>query len=63
VGLLFSLATFYWIGMGIIGGLVGLEHVLISDRDLRRLQTAFFHINVAISICYFLSVLVERLSS
>lgn len=35
----------YWTGMGVCGGLLVLENVIVNENDLSHLQTAFFTIN------------------
>jgi 4-hydroxybenzoate polyprenyltransferase len=57
VGLLLTLPLVYdgfgWIylaGVGIIGVLLAYEHWLVRPDDLRRVNQAFFHVNVVVSI-------------
>lgn len=56
VGRLFSLDYPYMVGIAIIGGLFVLEHSLISEKDLSRINEAFFTVNGFISVLYLASV-------
>jgi len=53
-----GLGWIYATGLVVVGLLLMLEHRLVSPVDLTRLNIAFFHINSAISIVLFTSVLV-----
>jgi 4-hydroxybenzoate polyprenyltransferase len=50
VGLTASLGVFWHVGVGICAILIGVEHALIRPDDLKRLNVAFFKINVAVGI-------------
>ena len=49
----------YWLGVAAVGALLLYEHSLVSPRDLRRLDAAFFTVNGVISIVFFAFVLGE----
>ena len=61
-GLGLSVGLFYWIGVGVVAGLLVYEHLLIRPDDLRRLDAAFFTMNGVISIAFFVFVLAEALT-
>jgi 4-hydroxybenzoate polyprenyltransferase len=60
-GLGLAVGTFYWLGVAAVAGLLLYEHLLVSPRDWRRLDTAFFTMNGVISLTFFALVLVEVL--
>ncbi len=47
----------YWIGVAVVAVLLGYEQSLVSPRDWRRLDTAFFTMNGVISLTFFAFVL------
>lgn len=47
----------YWVGMGVVIGLLIYEHRLVQPADLSRIDVAFFNVNSAISITLLISVL------
>jgi 4-hydroxybenzoate polyprenyltransferase len=49
----------YWLGTAAVAVLLAYEHSLVSPRDRRRLDTAFFTMNGVISVTFFAFVLVE----
>ena len=53
------LGTLYLIGVGLTALLVIYEHYLVSPTDVGRVNQAFFHVNVVISMGLLLVVLVE----
>jgi 4-hydroxybenzoate polyprenyltransferase len=53
---------FYWLGVAAVGGLLVYEHSLISPRDTRRLDAAFFTMNGVISVTFFAFVLADVLA-
>ncbi len=63
--LLFWLAHVFGLGMIAVGGfvlvagLLAYEHAIISPRDLRRMNAAFFTLNGVISVAFFLAVAVD----
>ena len=62
VGIGLSLGAWYWVGVAVVAVLLAVEHVLVSPRDLHRLNAAFFTMNGVISIAFFVFVLAEALS-
>ena len=58
-GLELDTGVFYWLGVGAVAGLLAYEHAIVSPRDLRRLNTAFFTLNGVISIVFFCFVLAD----
>jgi len=59
VGLGLRLGWLYWLGVVAVALLLAYEHSLISPRDLRRLDAAFFTVNGLISVVFFAFVLAE----
>ncbi|QTA89019.1 Prenyltransferase family protein, UbiA-like [Desulfonema magnum] len=59
--IVFDMGIFYMGTLVIIGGLLILEHRLVSPRDMTHIQIAFFHVNSAISILLFLGILSDEL--
>lgn len=53
-GLLFELRVVGWVGIAVVALLLGYEHAIVSPRDLRRLNAAFFTMNGVISMVFFL---------
>ena len=51
-GVLFHFRTFGWLGVGAVGLLLAYEHSLVSPRDLRRLNAAFFTMNGVIAMVF-----------
>jgi 4-hydroxybenzoate polyprenyltransferase len=52
-GILFHLNFFYFVGLIIVGVLLGYEHSLVHPTDLSKLNMAFFNMNGYISITIF----------
>ena len=48
-------------GIGVVTLLLAYEHSIISPRDLRRMNAAFFTLNGVISVVFFLSVAADVL--
>jgi 4-hydroxybenzoate polyprenyltransferase len=61
-GLGLSVGILYWIGVAVVGVLLAYEHALVSPRDWRRLDTAFFTMNGVISLAFFAFVLADVLA-
>ncbi len=55
-GCLFQFRVVGWIGLLLVGILIGYEHAIVSPRDLRRLNAAFFTMNGVIAMVFFLFV-------
>ena len=53
---LFALNTIAWVGVAAVGILLLYEHLIVSPRDLRRLNAAFFTMNGVISMVFFFFV-------
>ena len=51
-GLGLPVGALYWIGVGVVAALLGYEHSLVTPRDLRRLDAAFFTMNGVISVVF-----------
>ena len=52
-GRLFDFGVAGWLGVAAVGLLLAYEHSLVSPRDLRRLNAAFFTMNGVIAIVFF----------
>jgi 4-hydroxybenzoate polyprenyltransferase len=52
-GLGLPVGALYWIGVAAVAGLLLYEHSLVSPRDRRRLDMAFFTMNGVISVTFF----------
>jgi 4-hydroxybenzoate polyprenyltransferase len=51
-GVLFQFRTIGWVGIGAVALLLGYEHSIVSPRDLRRLNAAFFTMNGVIAMVF-----------
>jgi 4-hydroxybenzoate polyprenyltransferase len=51
-GRLFNFQTAGWLGIAAVALLLGYEHSIVSPRDLRRLNAAFFTMNGVISMVF-----------
>jgi 4-hydroxybenzoate polyprenyltransferase len=58
-GLGLPVGAFYWSGVAAVAALLFYEHSLVSPRDWRRLDMAFFTMNGVISVTFFAFVLVD----
>jgi 4-hydroxybenzoate polyprenyltransferase len=52
LGVLFQFHTLGWLGIAVVGLLLAYEHSLVSPRDLRRLNAAFFTMNGVIAMVF-----------
>jgi 4-hydroxybenzoate polyprenyltransferase len=59
VGAGLELSWFYWLGVIAVAGLLAYEHRLVSPRDLRRLDAAFFTVNGVISLVFLAFVVAD----
>ena len=59
---LFGLGRIALLGIGVVSGLLIYEHAIISPRDLRRMNAAFFTLNGIISVVFFLFVSMDVLA-
>jgi 4-hydroxybenzoate polyprenyltransferase len=55
----FGLGMIARVGFVVVLGLLMYEHAIISPRDLRRMNAAFFTLNGVISVVFFLAVAVD----
>jgi 4-hydroxybenzoate polyprenyltransferase len=55
-GRLFGFRAVGWLGIGAVGALLAYEHSLVSPRDLRRLNAAFFTMNGVIAMVFLVFV-------
>ena len=62
VGLGLPVGALYWLGVAAVACLLGYEQSLVSPRDLRRLDMAFFTMNGVISIVFLVFVLGDVLT-
>ena len=58
-GFLFHFRTAGWVGIGAVAVLLGYEHAIVSPRDLRRLNAAFFTMNGVIAMVFLAFVAVD----
>jgi 4-hydroxybenzoate polyprenyltransferase len=58
---LFHLGDYAWIGIATVGILLLYEHMIVSPRDMRRLNAAFFTMNGVISVVFFAFVAADLL--
>ena len=58
---LFALGTAAWLGIALVATLLLYEHLIVSPRDLRRLNAAFFTMNGFVSILFFVFVAADLL--
>jgi len=59
--MVFALGTAAWLGIAVVAGLLLYEHLIVSPRDLRRLNAAFFTMNGVIAILFFVFVATDLL--
>ncbi len=50
---LFHLGPVAWVGLVVVAALLLYEHLIVSPRDLRRMNAAFFTLNGVISVLFF----------
>jgi 4-hydroxybenzoate polyprenyltransferase len=62
-GLGLEVGVLYWLGVVAVAALLAYEHLLVSPRDWRRLDAAFFTMNGVISVTFFVFVLADVLVS
>jgi 4-hydroxybenzoate polyprenyltransferase len=61
-GLALDVGVLYWLGVTVVAGLLVYEHSIVSPRDTRRLDAAFFTMNGVISVSFFAFVLADVLA-
>ena len=57
----FALGRVAWLGIAVVAALLLYEHLIVSPRDLRRLNAAFFTMNGVIAILFFVFVATDLL--
>lgn len=50
----------YWVGLAVIGGVLGYEHFLVRPNDISKIDKAFFDLNGYVSLLFFAAVLLAR---
>jgi 4-hydroxybenzoate polyprenyltransferase len=60
-GLGLEVGALYWLGVAVVAALLLYEHLIVSPRDLRRLNAAFFTVNGILSVAFFAFVLGDAL--
>jgi 4-hydroxybenzoate polyprenyltransferase len=61
VGVFFPVGAFYWVATVVVGCMLIYEHSLVSPNDISRVNAAFFTVNGAVSVLFFVLNLVDRL--
>jgi 4-hydroxybenzoate polyprenyltransferase len=51
-GRLFHFGVAGWLGIAVVAALLGYEHAIVSPRDMRRLNAAFFTMNGVIAMVF-----------
>ncbi len=59
-GILFKFQLIGWLGIAAVGLLLAYEHSLVSPRDLRRLNAAFFTMNGVIAMVFLVFVAADH---
>jgi 4-hydroxybenzoate polyprenyltransferase len=60
-GVTAGLGGAYYLGLAVVGGLLIIEHRLVSASDLRRLNAAFFTVNSYVSAVLLAAIVVDQL--
>jgi 4-hydroxybenzoate polyprenyltransferase len=58
---LFALGPIAVVGIAAVAGLLLYEHLIVSPKDMRRLNAAFFTLNGIISVVFFIFIAVALL--
>jgi len=58
---LFALGGWAWAGVAVVAALLIYEHSIVSPKDLRRMNAAFFTLNGVISVVFFAFIAVDVL--
>jgi len=61
LGTLFSFGAVAWIGISVVALLLGYEHAIISPKDMRRMNAAFFTLNGIIAVLFMSFVVADVL--
>ncbi len=59
-GVMSGLGWPYYLGLAVVGGLLLVEHRLVSPDDLSRLEAAFFTVNSYVSLALLAAVVADR---
>jgi 4-hydroxybenzoate polyprenyltransferase len=59
VGGVMGLGWVYWLGLGVVAGLLVYEHSLVSPTDLSRVNLAFFNVNGYIALTIFATTFIS----
>lgn len=59
IGLLYNAGTMYWIGAGIFTLLLIYQHLIVSPKNLSRVNIAFGTVNGIASVCYATFVILD----
>jgi 4-hydroxybenzoate polyprenyltransferase len=62
-GVLFGVGTLYFVGVGAVALMLAYEQSLVRSDDFSKINAAFFNVNGAISVVFFLVVLAERIAT
>ena len=60
-GFFFPVSAFFWSSVLVIAIMIFYEHTLVRPNDLSRVNAAFFTVNGAVSVVFFILVLTGRL--
>ena len=61
-GVSYGAGPLYYLGLLLVGGLLLLEHRLVSPEDLSKVEVAFFQANVGVSLGMFLFIVLDLLA-
>ena len=62
LGFNLHLSWFYWLGAASVAAMLIYEHSLVSEKDLSKVNAAFFTVNGVVSILAFLAILSDRIA-
>lgn len=62
LGFNLHLSWFYWLGATVVSAMLIYEHSLVSEKDLSKVNAAFFTVNGVVSILAFLAILSDRIA-
>ncbi len=60
-GVLLQLGMCFWLGVTVVACMLVYEHSIVSEKDLSRVNAAFFTINGIVSILAFFAILLDRI--
>jgi len=60
LGLVYTVGIFYWLGIVFVSFMLFWEHSLLNEKDLSKLNAAFFNINGYVSIGIFIFILLDK---